>query len=160
MEFSLTNAIIDGFKAGFIGLKDIALIVMPLMVVIELAKDSGVLRHVTDRLQSLAALLQISKESLLPLVVGLVIGLSYGSGVIINAAREGYLSKKDRYVVAVFLSLCHSVFEDTLLLVALGASLPWLLGSRVLLGIIAAALVTRFFPQQSLERKSQPAELG
>ncbi|NLA57775.1 MAG: nucleoside recognition protein [Firmicutes bacterium] len=156
----MTNAIIDGFKAGFIGLKDIALIVMPLMVVIELAKDSGVLRHVTDRLQSLAALLQISKESLLPLVVGLVIGLSYGSGVIINAAREGYLSKKDRYVVAVFLSLCHSVFEDTLLLVALGASLPWLLGSRVLLGIIAAALVTRFFPQQSLERKSQPAELG
>ncbi|NLY51644.1 MAG: nucleoside recognition protein [Firmicutes bacterium] len=160
MEFSLLNAVIDGLGAGIMGLKNIALIVLPLMVVIELAKDSGVMQWVTGKFQSLAALLQISKESLLPLVVGLIAGIAFGSGVLINATREGYLSKKDRYVVAVFLNLCHSVFEDTLLLVAVGASLPWLLGSRLVLATVVAMLVTRLFPKHSLDTQSQPVELS
>ena len=89
MEFSLINAVIDGLEAGLMGLKNIALIVLPLMVVIEAAKDSGVMEWVTGKFQSLASLLQISKESLLPLVVGLIAGIAFGSGVLINATRKG-----------------------------------------------------------------------
>ena len=85
MEFSLINAVIDGLEAGLMGLKNIALIVLPLMVVIEAAKDSGVMEWVTGKFQSLASLLQISKESLLPLVVGLIAGIAFGSGVHLNA---------------------------------------------------------------------------
>jgi hypothetical protein len=98
------------------------------------------MERVTSKCQPLAGLLQVSKEAVLPLVVGLVIGFSYGSGVIISASKEGNLSMKDRYAIAIFLSICHSIFEDTLLLVAIGASFPWMLGSRLLL----AFLVTIF----------------
>ncbi|MGI6565994.1 MAG: nucleoside recognition protein [Firmicutes bacterium] len=160
MEFSMIDTAADGLKAGLMGVRDIAVIVVPLMVVIELAKDSGVMQWITGRFRPLAALLKISRESLLPLVVGLMVGLAFGSGVIINAARDGQLSKKDRHVVVVYLSLCHSVFEDTLLLAAVGASLSWLVGSRLLLATAAAMLLARIFPHQDMEAQSQPLGMG
>jgi hypothetical protein len=38
MEIALTQVILDGLKLGLLGLKDITIIVLPLMVAIELAK--------------------------------------------------------------------------------------------------------------------------
>ncbi|HHV94084.1 MAG TPA: nucleoside recognition protein [Firmicutes bacterium] len=160
MGFFFIDTVLDGLQAGFMGLKNIAVVVLPLMVAVELAKDSGLMEWATGKLQSLAVLLQISKESLLPLVVGLFAGLAFGSGILINASKEAQLSKKDRYIVAVFLSLCHSVFEDTLLLTAVGASLPWLLGSRILLAVIGSMLAARFFPEPALGVQNKPAEQG
>ncbi|NMB47181.1 MAG: nucleoside recognition protein [Firmicutes bacterium] len=143
MDIALIQVTLDGLKSGLLGVKNIAVIVLPLMVCIELAKDSGLMERVTSKFQPLAGFLQISKEAVLPLVVGLSIGLSYGSGVIISAAKEGNLSLKDRYAIAIFLSICHSLFEDTLILVAVGASLPWLLGSRLVLAAVATVFATR-----------------
>lgn len=153
METALTQVILDGLKSGLLGLKDITIIVLPLMVVIELAKDSGLMERVTSKCQPLAGLLQVSKEAVLPLVVGLGIGFSYGSGVIISASKEGNLSIKDRYAIAIFLSICHSVFEDTLILVAIGASFPWMLGSRLVLAFLATIFATRVLFAGKLDEK-------
>ena len=158
MEMALTQVILDGLKSGLLGLKDITIIVLPLMVAIELAKDSGLMERVTSKCPPLAGLLQVSKEAVLPLVVGLVIGFSYGSGVIISASKEGNLSIKDRYAIAIFLSICHSIFEDTLVFVAVGASLPWMLGSRVVLALLVTIFATRvLFAQKLDEGMSSPA---
>lgn len=157
MGTALTQVILDGLRLGLLGLKDITIIVLPLMVVIELAKDSGLMERVTSKCQPLAGLLKVSQEAVLPLVVGLVIGFSYGSGVIISASKEGNLSIKDRYAIAVFLSICHSIFEDTLILVAIGASLPWMLGSRLVIAFLATILVTRvLFASKLDEEMSSP----
>ena len=129
--------------SGLLGLKDIIIIVLPLMVLIEVAKDSGIMARITGRFHPVADLLDVSKEAVLPLVVGLTIGFSYGSGILISSAKDGSLSLKDRYAVAVFLSICHSVFEDTLILAAIGASLFWLLSSRSVLAIVTTLLTTR-----------------
>ncbi|NMB11559.1 MAG: nucleoside recognition protein [Firmicutes bacterium] len=161
MESSLIQVALDGLKSGLLGLKNIIVIVLPLMVVIELAKDSGLMERVTSRFQLLAGFLQISKEAVLPLVVGLAIGFSYGSGVIISAARDGNLSMKDRYGITVFLSICHSLFEDTLILVAVGASLPWLLGIRLLLATAVTLLTTRVLLANGFDRQpSSPTVSG
>jgi hypothetical protein len=143
MDISLARVALGGLKSGLLGLKDIIIIVLPLMVIIELAKDSGLMERVTGRFQSLAGFFQISREAVLPLVVGLTIGFSYGSGVIIGAAKDGNLSMKDRYGITIFLSICHSLFEDTLILVAVGASLPWLLGIRLVFATMVTLLATR-----------------
>ncbi len=153
MDVSLIQAFLSGLRSGLLGLKNIILIVMPLMVVIELAKDSGIMERVTSRFQWLAESLQVSKEAVLPLVVGLVIGLSYGSGVIIGAAKEGNLSMKDRHVIAIFLSICHAIFEDTLILVAIGASLPWLLGARLLFAIVVTAIASRVLMSKIMSKE-------
>lgn len=127
---NIVQAALDGLISGITGLGKIVLIVLPLMVLIELAKDSGFMERITARFHGIAGFLRVSEEAVLPLVVGLSIGFSYGSGVIIGAAKEGDLTLKDRYAINIFLSICHSIFEDTLLLVAVGASLFWLIASR------------------------------
>jgi hypothetical protein len=154
LEISLIPVILDGLKSGLLGLKTIIFIVLPLMVIIELAKDSGLLERLTARFQSLGGFLGISKEAVLPLIVGLTIGFSYGSGVIIGAAKDGDLSLKDRYGITVFLSICHSIFEDTLIFVAVGASLPWLLGIRLVLAVAATLLATKVLLANGLIKRA------
>lgn len=143
MGANLVKAAWDGLIAGVLGLRDIVIIVLPLMVLIELAKDSGIMERITARFNGVAGFLKVSEEAVLPLVVGLGIGFSYGSGVIIGAAKEGDLTLKDRYAINIFLSICHSIFEDTLLLVAVGASLFWLVASRLVLAVLATLLFGR-----------------
>ena len=82
----------------------------------------------------------------MPLVAGLVFGISYGAGIIIQAAREGTLDYRDIYMINLFLVICHSVFEDTILFAAIGAIwLPVLL-FRLLLAVIVCMVVARFWP--------------
>ena len=77
-------------------------------------------------------------DRLLALVAGLTLGIVYGAGVIIKAGREGNLSSRDLFLIALFLSTCHAVVEDTLLFVAVGGNFFWMLGTR----LVIATLVT------------------
>ncbi len=119
----------------------IAKFLIPLMFAIEILKALNILDRLSDFLQPVSKLLGLSKEASFPLLVGLILGLSYGAGVIIKSSKEGNLSKKDLYLLMIFLVTCHSVIEDTLLFVAIGASGWLLLGIRIPLAIILTALV-------------------
>ena len=57
-----------------------------------------------------------------------VLGISFGSGLIIDSAREGRITRKDGLLLTAFLAPCHAVFEDTLLFVPLGVNPFVLLG--------------------------------
>ncbi len=132
MSVNLAQAAWDGLISGLLGLKNIVIIVLPLMIFIEAAKDSGVMERITARFHGVATSPKMLET-----------GFSYGSGVIISAAKDGDLSLKDRYAIAIFLSICHSIFEDTLIFVAIGASVSWLMGSRLILAILATLLFGR-----------------
>jgi len=54
--------------------------------------------------------------------VGIIFGIAYGAGVLIEEARSGRLSWKDIFLINVFLSVCHAVVEDTALFMAVGAN--------------------------------------
>jgi len=82
--------------------------------------------------------LSLSSHAAFPLLAGFFGGIVFGSGVILSFAKEGTLPKRDLVLVLVFLSVCHSVIEDSLIFAALGADLWILVGCRFLL----AALVT------------------
>jgi len=109
----------------------------------EILKDLNILDKLSNILEPVAKLLGISKKSTFPLIIGLFLGLAYGAGVIIKSAKDGELSKKDLYLLIIFLVACHSVIEDTLLFVAMGANGWLLLGIRVIIAITLTALVAR-----------------
>jgi hypothetical protein len=91
----------------------------------------------------LTRLLRVDKEASQVTIVGLMLGLSFGAGLLIDAAEKGTISSRDMKIVACFLGLCHSLIEDTLLVLLLGAHwVPVLLG-RLLFSIVVMAILVR-----------------
>ncbi|QXM07268.1 nucleoside recognition domain-containing protein [Crassaminicella indica] len=127
------------FKEGLLGslesVYSIAVIVIPLMIILQIAKDYNVLNKLSEYFKGITKLFGISKEAVLPLLVGIIFGISYGAGVIIQSSKEGDLTKKDLILLVAFLVACHAVFEDTLLFVAVGANGYVLLGLRLFIAI-------------------------
>ncbi|SDZ06954.1 Nucleoside recognition [Proteiniborus ethanoligenes] len=140
--------LVDILKEGTFGslssVINIGKIVIPLMIIIQILKDLNILRKLSNRMKPVARLLGVSEESTFPIMIGLILGLSYGAGVIINSAKEGNLNKKDLYLIVIFLIACHSVFEDTLLFVAMGANGWLLLGIRIITAIILTSFTARY----------------
>jgi len=115
-----------------------AAIVIPLMIVIELARDLNILNWVAQRMSPLVGFFRLSPQAAFPLLVGIIFGIAYGAGVLIEEARSGRLNWKDIFLINIFLSVCHAVVEDTILFMAVGAN-----GLVILLGrFIAAILIT------------------
>ena len=106
-------------KASF-GVLQLAMIVIPLMVIIQYLKDRNYLQRFSEKLIPLTKVLGIAPNASMTLVSGLVIGLAFGAGVMIQAVREDGVSKKDATLVFIFLVACHAIVEDTLIFIPLG----------------------------------------
>ena len=122
---------------------NIALIVIPLMIVMQVAKDYKVLDYISGFLKPITNFFNMSQESAFPLLIGLTFGLSYGAGVIIQSSKEGNLSKKDLVLLIVFLASCNAIFEDTLIFVAVGANGWILFAARLFAAILVTYLISR-----------------
>lgn len=70
-------------------------------------------------------------------LIGYIVGLAYGGALMIDQMNEGKVSRTDANLLNYHLAISHSVIEDNLLFVALGVSIWWILGVR----LIAAAMV-------------------
>ena len=143
----------EGALGSLSSVFNMAKIVIPLMIVMELLKDLKVLEKVANFLNPVAKFFGISKESTFPLVVGLIFGLAYGAGVIIDSINQNDLPKKDLYVVVIFLIACHAVFEDTLLFVAIGANGILLLSLRLGAAIVSALLASKVINKMEMKEK-------
>lgn len=126
-----------------------ARVIIPVMLVMELAKDLKLLDRLAQLLAPVIKPFRISQAGAFPLVVGLFLGLAYGAGVIIDAAKDGRLPWRDLFLINLFLIVCHAIVEDTALFMAIGANGPAILGSRMLL---AAAVTFAFSRVPHLER--------
>lgn len=114
------------------------------MIFIEIFQDLHLLDRLTAVINPLTRFIGLDQEGNLPLLAGLVFGISYGAGIIINSAHQGKLRMEDIYLINLFLVICHSLFEDTLLFAAIGANwIPILLG-RLILAIIICAIWSRW----------------
>lgn len=143
----------EAVKGSLNNMLQIAMIVIPLMIFIELFKDLNLLDRLTSILSPLTSFIGISREGNLPLLAGLIFGIGYGGGIIIDSARQGKLSMRDIYIVNLFLVICHSVLEDTLLFAAIGAKWAAVLIIRILLAVLVCFLWAHFIPV-SIEAKN------
>lgn len=128
----------------------LAFIIIPLMIAVELLRHFDVLDRWSRSIEPGARWLGMSAEAALPLVAGTAFGISYGSGVIIDSAREGRLTPRDGLLLTSFLAPFHAVFEDTLLFVPQGVNPFLLLGLRFVTALTLTVLLARFGLGQSL----------
>ncbi len=115
------------------------LIVVPIMVVLELFEGTSAYRKAARSWSRLVGRwLGLREQSAAPTLIGFLFGLAYGGGVIVRDTQRHNLGRRQVFLMSVFLSMVHAIVEDSLIFIALGASVFWIVVYRVLW----AALVT------------------
>jgi hypothetical protein len=142
----LTEAALGSFNS----IKQIAFIVIPLMIFMEILKDMGVLDRMAQLFSPLVKIYGMKKEAGFPLVIGIVIGLSYGAGIILQSAKEDKLTRRDLYLLTYFLVAAHAVFEDTAIFMAFGVNGPLILITRLVVAAVFTFLASRWIKHDTV----------
>ncbi len=120
--------------------------------VLELAKITDLIGWL---LSPLLRLMGISKAATPITMVGVLLGLSYGGGLIIKEAQEGKMSSRDVVLSLSFMGICHGLIEDPLVMMAFGAHWSGALVGRFVFCVAAMALVGRLvqmMPEDAFNR--------
>ncbi|MFJ8246228.1 nucleoside recognition domain-containing protein [Peribacillus asahii] len=143
-----------GIVKALLGIVQLALIVIPLMIIIQIMKDKKWLEAFSRMLGPVMKVLGMKENAALPFATGLTIGLAYGAGVMIQAAKEEGVSKKDMTLAFIFLVACHAVVEDTLIFIPLGIPVLPLLIIRLVTAIVLTIAVGYIWNRyESVQRK-------
>lgn len=151
------DIILYGIQTSLFGILQMAVIVIPLMIGVQILKDVKALPYLAKGLTPFTKILGVSDKTGVTLMAGLIFGIAYGAGVIIQAAKEDNLSQKDLYLISIFLVACHAVVEDTLLFVPLGINVLPLLLIRLILAIVITAVTAHIWKRLE-ERFSKVSE--
>ncbi|MER1999867.1 MAG: nucleoside recognition domain-containing protein [Lysinibacillus sp.] len=130
-------------KASF-GIFQLIIIVLPLMIIVQFLRDYGYMTRFSRKLAPFTKVIGVAPNTSMTLVTGLVIGLAYGAGVMIQAVEEDGVSKKDATLAFIFLVACHAIVEDTLIFVPLGIPIWPLLAIRVITAFVLTIIVAYF----------------
>lgn len=82
-------------------------------------------------------------------LIGVTLGLSFGGALLIKEAESGDVKPIDVFAAMTFLGICHSLIEDTLLVMLLGAHLSGVLWGRLAFSFAVAALINYWAKAQS-----------
>ena len=118
-------------------------IILTLMALLRMLKLLGIERLMHAVLAPLLRVIGVGREASNVTIIGFTLGLSIGAGLLIREARTGKLSRRDIFLTMAFLGICHSVIEDTLLILLMGADLGAILWTRLVLAIIVTAAIAR-----------------
>lgn len=119
------------------------IIIFILIALLKLLRYLGLERWIHFGLAPLLKIMGIGRAAANVTGIGFTLGLSYGAGLIIQDLDKGVMSHRDAYLTICFLGLTHSVVEDTLLIMAMGADLSGILWARVLFSFVVIALLSR-----------------
>ncbi|MEY8750670.1 nucleoside recognition domain-containing protein [Alkalicoccobacillus gibsonii] len=148
----------EGVLAGVTGIAQLALIVIPLMLVVQILREKNWLKLIANGLAPLTKLIGVDKNTSVTLASGLSIGLAYGAGVMIDAVKEDKVKKKDLYIVFIFLVACHAVVEDTLVFLILGIPVWPLLVIRLTAALVLTIAISRIWNSYDKKRSKQHEE--
>jgi hypothetical protein len=149
--------ILHGIKTAFMGIVQLAIIVFPLMIFVQWMKDVMLLDAFTRLMKPVTKALGLSPNTATTLSAGLLFGLAYGAGLIIQAVKEDHIKKKDIYLLFIFLVACHAVIEDTLIFIPLGIPVWPLLLIRLVIATILTIAVAIIWNRLE-KRKSEQSE--
>ncbi|WP_188454111.1 nucleoside recognition domain-containing protein [Virgibacillus oceani] len=133
--------LLHGIQTAIVAVAQLALIVIPLMIIMQFLREKGFLSKLSNSLAPFTKILGMEKNTSMTLVAGLTIGLAYGAGLMIQAVKEDGVSKRDMYLALIFLVSCHAVVEDTVIFIPLGIPVWPLLVIRLITAILVTMVV-------------------
>jgi hypothetical protein len=130
--------------------KNLILIFVIIFVLVALMRIMHRLRIVDGLIWLLRPVLRflgIGREAATLTIIGMVLGLTYGGGLIIQESKSGNVQAQDVFSSLTLMGLTHSLIEDTVLFSLLGAHLSGILWARLLFSLLAVALLVRLIPR-------------
>ncbi|HET8849297.1 MAG TPA: hypothetical protein VFM78_05380 [Marinobacter sp.] len=152
------DSLMEWALAQFQTLVMIFFVIMALMTLLKLFRLLGIERLLYLLLYPFLRLLGVSQSAANTMVIGVMLGLSFGGALLIQESRTGKLNPRDALLAVSFLGLCHSLIEDTLLILMLGADLSAVLWARLLFAFLVIGLLSRL-PARFLKHGLQPGGL-
>jgi hypothetical protein len=149
---SVQNELIQSFFSFLRVSLLVVVIVTPIIALMELLRLYKLLDPLLNPLHRLFGWMRIRKESVVALFVGIIFGIAYGGGVLLEEKRSGALNRRDALLVGIFLSLSHALVEDTLLFVAVGADWVVVLLARILFTVGFMLVLLFFIPVDTPSR--------
>ena len=125
-------------------LKNYALIIVIIFVLIlalKLLEKVGVVKLLNKMLYPVLKVLGIGKEVIPISLIGLTLGLSYGGALIIDEAKTKKLPKRDVFYAMTLMGLCHSMIEDTLLMISFGGHVSGIVFARIIFALIITYII-------------------
>jgi hypothetical protein len=118
-------------------------VIIPLMIVIEILLAYKIMEKMAKGLGFFSRILGIGKDALLPLLVALFMGVSYGAGVLMEIKSRTPFSKRDLALIAVFVYCCHGIIETTFIFYSVGASPLFVCVFRLVLAVLITMVAAR-----------------
>ncbi|KKL06683.1 hypothetical protein LCGC14_2593570, partial [marine sediment metagenome] len=125
------------------GLGYIFVIILALLFLMKLLKWLKVTDLLGRMLEPVLRMLGMSARAAPITIIGMTLGISFGGGLIIQEARSGRLDKRDVFFSLVLMGLAHSLIEDTLLMVAVGAHYSGILVGRLVFALAVTFVLVR-----------------
>jgi len=119
------------------------LIILLLLTLLKTLKYLGVTEWLTRRLSPLLRAMGMGREAAPLTIIGMTMGIAYGGGLIIAEARAGHLKSRDIFFSLALLGLCHSLIEDTLLMISLGGHVSGVLFGRAIFAVGVVFLLVK-----------------
>ena len=104
-----------------------------------------ILIFILDFIKSLKIVEDYSNKvnSAFSITIGVILGITYGAGILISEYEKNTLSKKEILYIGTFLMICHAIIEDTLLFVIFGANFWIVVTLRIIFAFIFAAICVK-----------------
>lgn len=121
----------------------IFVIITALNIIMSVFTAVGLMTLCVKLLSPVLRVLGIGPQAGTLTIVGMVMGISYGGGMIMHEVHSGRVPDKDIFSCLSLMGLSHAIFEDTLLMAVLGAHISGLFWGRVLFTLVVMIILTR-----------------
>ncbi len=140
LQASLVNALLLSGK--------LILLISLIIVTMDWLKSTRLMQRYTQKVNTSFSI-----------IVGQLLGITYGAGILIREANNGHLDRRDVFFIATFLMICHSIIEDALLFVLFGANYWVIVGVRIIVAVCVSFLLLQLFSRffifrQCVDRKN------
>ena len=141
LQASLVNALLLSGK--------LILLISLIIVTMDWIKSTRLMQRYTQKVNTSFSI-----------IVGQLLGITYGAGILIREANNGHLDRRDVFFIATFLMICHSIIEDALLFVLFGANYWVIVGVRIIVAVCVSFLLLQLFSRFFIFRQGVDRKIG
>jgi len=114
----------------------IYLLIFALMIVQRMVEHYGLMEKLARPLRPLMRFCGLPENAAYMWIVGNILGISYGSAVMMDLEEQGKITRDEANDVNYHLIMNHSLLEDTTVFASMGVPALWIVSTRFLFALI------------------------